>query len=117
MVSSGIKQKSLTAILGTLAGVLIATLIAYIFSDLAHLSGGTMQDTEALLYVSETSKLQVKGLLLASILIASLGAVMDVAMSISSSMFELVSVNSKLTMKELISKWNECRNRYDRNND
>lgn len=27
---------------------------------------------------------------------------MDVAMSISSSMFELVSVNSKLTMKELI---------------
>ena len=99
---AGLNKKSLTAILGTLAGVLIATLIAYIFSDLAHLSGGTMQDTEALLYVSETSKLQVKGLLLASILIASLGAVMDVAMSISSSMFELVSVNSKLTMKELI---------------
>ena len=34
--------------------------------------GGTMQDTEALLYVSETSKLQIKGLMLAAILIASL---------------------------------------------
>ena len=61
-----------------------------------------MQDTEALLYVSETSKLQIKGLLLAGILIASLGAVMDVAMSISSSMFELASVNSQLTTRELI---------------
>ena len=61
-----------------------------------------MQDTEALLYVSETSKLQIKGLLLAGILIASLGAVMDVAMSISSSMFELASVSSKLTTRELI---------------
>lgn len=99
---AGINKKSLTAIIGTLSGVLIATLVAYIFSDLAHLSGGTMQDTEALLYVSETSKLQVKGLLLASILVASLGAVMDVAMSISSSMFELVHVNSNLTTKELI---------------
>ena len=48
------------------------------------------------------SKLQIKGLLLAGILIASLGAVMDVAMSISSSMFELASVSSKLTTRELI---------------
>ena len=99
---AGLNKKSITAIIGTLSGVLIATLIAYIFSDLAHLSGGTMQDTEALLYVSETSKLQIKGLLLAGILIASLGAVMDVAMSISSSMFELASVSSKLTTRELI---------------
>ena len=99
---AGLNKKSITAIIGTLSGVLIATLIAYIFSDLAHLSGGTIQDTEALLYVSETSKLQIKGLLLAGILIASLGAVMDVAMSISSSMFELASVSSKLTTRELI---------------
>ncbi len=99
---AGMNKKSITAIIGTLLGVLIATLIAYIFSDLAYLSGGTMQDTEALLYVSETSRLQVKGLLLASILIASLGAVMDVAMSISSAMFEFASVNSNLTAKELI---------------
>ena len=61
-----------------------------------------MQDTEALLYVSETSHLQVKGLLLAGILVASLGAVMDVAMSIASAMFELSSVNEKLSSKELI---------------
>ena len=88
--------------IGTLAGVLIAALVAYVFSELAHLSGGTMQDTEALLYVSETSHLQVKGLLLAGILVASLGAVMDVAMSIASAMFELSSVNEKLSSKELI---------------
>lgn len=99
---SGINKKTLAAIIGTLSGVLIATLIAHLFGEWSHLSGGTMQDTEALLYVSETSKLQVKGLMLAAILIASLGAVMDVAMSISSSLFELVAVNEKLTFKELV---------------
>ena len=99
---AGLNKKSITAMIGTLSGVLIATLIAYAFSELAHLSGGTMQDTEALLYVSETSHLQVKGLLLAGILVASLGAVMDVAMSIASAMFELSSVNEKLSYKALI---------------
>ncbi len=99
---AGLNKKSITAMIGTLAGVLIAALVAYVFSELAHLSGGTMQDTEALLYVSETSHLQVKGLLLAGILVASLGAVMDVAMSIASAMFELSSVNEKLSSKELL---------------
>ena len=99
---AGLNKKSITAMIGTLAGVLIAALVAYVFSELAHLSGGTMQDTEALLYVSETSHLQVKGLLLAGILVASLGAVMAVAMSIASAMFELSSVNEKLSSKELI---------------
>ena len=99
---AGLNKKSITAMIGTLAGVLIAALVAYVFSELAHLSGGTMQDTEALLYVSETSHLQVKGLLIAGILVASLGAVMDVAMSIASAMFELSSVNEKLSSKELI---------------
>ena len=99
---SGINKKTLAAIIGTLSGVLIATLIAYLFGNWSHLSGGTMQDTEALLYVSETSKLQIKGLMLAAVLIASLGAVMDVAMSISSSLFELISVNEQLTFKELV---------------
>lgn len=99
---SGINKKTLAAIIGMLSGVLIATLIAYLFGNWSHLSGGTMQDTEALLYVSETSKLQIKGLMLAAILIASLGAVMDVAMSISSSLFELISVNEQLTFKELV---------------
>lgn len=99
---SGFNKKTLCAIIGTLSGVLIAMLIAYVFGEWAHLSGGTMQDTEPLLYVSETSKLQIKGLMLAAILVASLGAVMDVAMSISSSMFELMSVNERLTFKELI---------------
>ena len=99
---AGLNKKSITAMIGTLAGVLIAALVAYVFSEIAHLSGGTMQDTEALLYVSESSHLQVKGLLLAGILVASLGAVMDVAMSIASAMFELSSVNEKLSSKELI---------------
>ncbi|HAX73936.1 MAG TPA: YibE/F family protein [Firmicutes bacterium] len=99
---SGRSKKTVNAIIGTLAGVIIATVVAYLFGHLANLSGGTMQDTESLLYVSETSGLKVKGLLFASILIASLGAVMDVAMSIASAMYEFITVNPNLSKKELI---------------
>ena len=43
-------------------------------------------DIENLIYVAQNCKLQVGDLLYSGILIASLGAVMDVAMSISSTM-------------------------------
>ncbi|OON96485.1 MAG: hypothetical protein ATN36_00835 [Epulopiscium sp. Nele67-Bin005] len=99
---SGRSKKTVNAIVGTICGVLIAALIAYIFGKLASLNGGTMEETEALLYLSETSGLKVKGLLFAGILIASLGAVMDVAMSISSAMQEFITVNPNISSKELI---------------
>ncbi len=103
---SGFNKKTLCAIIGTLSGVLIATLLAYVFGEWAHLSGGTMQDTEPLLYVSETSKLQIKGLMLAAILVAALGAVMDVAMSIGTMQdtepLLYVSETSKLQIKGLM---------------
>ena len=51
--------------------------------------------------MAETSNLKVKGLMFAGILVSSLGAVMDVAMSISSSMFEIKSINTKLNKMQL----------------
>ncbi|MGL4335814.1 MAG: YibE/F family protein [Turicibacter sp.] len=100
---SGINRKTGAAVLGTLSGVLVAALIAYVFGSWAHLSGATMQETETLLYVSETSGLQIRGLMFAAILIASLGAVMDVAMSISSAMYEFVKVNPDISSKQLFT--------------
>ncbi|OOB79072.1 MAG: hypothetical protein BEN18_05335 [Epulopiscium sp. Nuni2H_MBin001] len=97
----GFSKKTFNAVIGTLAGVIVATVVAYVFGKLANLSGATMEETEALLYVSETSGLKIKGLLFAGILITSLGAVMDVAMSIASAMHEFIAVNPDLSTKEL----------------
>lgn len=98
---SGINKKTLAAITGTFIGVIVAGIIAYGFGKWAHLSGITMEDSESIMYIAETTGLKVSGILFAGILVASLGAVMDVAMSISSSIFEIYDVNEKMTLKEL----------------
>ena len=98
---SGINKKTVTAIIGTISGVVISGIIAYIFGELTHSSGMTMNDTESLIYIAEGTNLKVKGVMFAGILIASLGAVMDVAMSISSSLFEIYEVNKNIKQIDL----------------
>lgn len=101
LLVSGINKKTLTAILGTISGVIIAGVIAYIFGNLSNLSGITMEDAESLMYIAEDTGLKIKGIMFTGILVASLGAVMDVAMSISSSIFEIHAINNNVTVKEL----------------
>lgn len=97
----GFTFKTLSAILGTLLGVFIAAIIAIIFGNLAHLSGLNIENAELLSLISSKTGMQVQGLLLASILIASLGAVLDLSVSITSSIQEIYTSNSKLSFNEL----------------
>lgn len=98
---SGKSKKTIVAILGTILGVIISGTIALIFGKLAHLSGITMEDAENIMYIAEGTGLKVTGIMFAGILVASLGAVMDVAMSISSSVFEIYEINQNRSSKEL----------------
>lgn len=98
---SGINRKSFSAILGTLTGVLIAGILAYIFGELTNLSGINMSDSESIMYIAETTGLKVKGIMFAGILVSALGAVMDVSMSISSSIFEISVLNKDISIKGL----------------
>ena len=61
-----------------------------------------MSDIESLLTLFETNEIQVGELLFAGILISSLGAVMDVAMSISSAMEEICSQNPTISRFDLM---------------
>ena len=98
---NGPSKKTLVATIGTVAGVVIAGAVAIMAGEMAHLSGFTMQDAEPMFYIAEQSSLQVKGLFFAGILIASLGAVMDVAMSITSAIYEVHLIDSKLSTRGL----------------
>lgn len=60
-----------------------------------------MYDIETLLYIGQNSKLDISGLLFSGILIASLGAVMDVAMSISTTIEEIKYHNPNISRKDL----------------
>ncbi len=98
----GATKKTVSSVLGTLGGVTAAGLIAWVFGELAHISGYNVTEIETLISISDVSSLQVGELLFAGILIASLGAVMDVAMSISSAIEEVHLRNPALSAKELM---------------
>lgn len=102
LLIDGPSKKTLSAILGTIVGVIIAGTISYIASNIAHISGLTSNEAEGLIYIAEHRNVKIKGLTFSAILIASLGAIMDIAMSIASSIFELEKSNPKSNSKELL---------------
>lgn len=93
--------KSISAILGTIAGVLVAGVFAFVFGALTHISGFNVQEIESLIYVGNNSRLQIGEIMFSGILIASLGAVMDVSMSIASTISELHLHNQHMNKKQL----------------
>ena len=97
----GLTKKTCAATLGTLAGVVLAGISAWCFSKASGISGYNVSDIETLMTLWNTNRIQVGGLLFSGLLISCLGAVMDVAMSISSAIDEIYKQNSSLTRKEL----------------
>lgn len=99
----GFDRKTLSAILGTVAGVIISVILMLVFSKILGVSGYTSSDTDALLNIAGQSKLQVKDLLFTGIIIASLGAVMDIAISIATSINELQKQKPDVSFTELFN--------------
>ena len=97
----GPTRKTCVATLGTLAGVVLAGISAWCFSKASGISGYNVSDIETLMTLWNTNRIQVGGLLFSGLLISCLGAVMDVAMSISSAIDEIYKQNSSLTRTEL----------------
>ena len=97
----GPTKKTCAATLGTLAGVVLAGISAWCFSKASGISGYNVSDIETLMTLWNTNRIQVGGLLFSGLLISCLGAIMDVAMSISSAIDEIYKQNSSLTRKEL----------------
>ena len=101
LLIGGIQSKTVAAFLGSMAGVILAAAIAMVAGKLCHVSGFQMEDAENLYYIKFDTALKVRGLFICGVLIASIGAVMDVAMSVSSAVNELHVVNPTLTVREL----------------
>lgn len=98
---NGLSKKTVSAMSGTIIGVIIAGFIAFSAGQLAHLSGLTISDADNLIFIAQDSGFNLRGLMYASILITSLGAIMDIGMSIASAIFEIYRLNTKMTFKEL----------------
>ena len=101
LLIGGFTKKTLVATIGTVGGVLTAGISATLFSLASGITGYNVSDIETLMTLWTVQGIQVGSLLFAGLLISSLGAVMDVAMSIGSSMSEILSQNPSLNRKEL----------------
>lgn len=97
----GLSVKSLSAMAGTIGGVVIAGLFAWMFGRITGISGYHVSDIENLIYVGEMTRIRIGELLFAGILIAALGAVMDVGMSIASTLSELKETDETLSAEDL----------------
>ena len=97
----GLTKKSISAMLGTIIGVIISGVCAALFGHMAKISGYNVSEVEELIFIASNTKLQVGGILFAGILIASLGAIMDVSMSIASTINEIYIHNKNISKKEL----------------
>lgn len=98
---AGVTRKTAAALFGTLLGVALAGIIFQIFSMILHITGYNLDSAESLLLIGQTTGLQLKPLLMVAVLITALGAVMDVAMSISSSLDEIHRLDPTLSAGRL----------------
>lgn len=99
----GPTRKTVVASAGTVAGVVIAGLVAAIFGAATGISGWNVSDIETLITLWNTNGINVGELLFAGLLISSLGAVMDVAMSVASSMGEVLAQNPAMSRGALFA--------------
>lgn len=100
----GVNKKTMCACIGTISGLALAVLFGLLAQSVIKVHGMRMGDyVDALLQLKQGgTPLGLRGLLIAGTMISALGAVMDVAMSISSAMQELTTVNPNLSRKDLI---------------
>jgi uncharacterized membrane protein len=97
----GISAKTVSALIGTLAGMIISAIFLLAALGITHLSGYNTGEADALIQLAGAVHMKVGELLFAAIFISSLGAVIDVAISISSAVQEIYAHNPSLRVKNL----------------
>lgn len=97
----GFNAKSLSAVLGTVLSLMAAGGLSVLSIKFASLTGFSSE--ESLFLFSAHPELNFVGVLASAMIIGALGAVMDIGMSISSTVNELFSSNSGMSIRELFN--------------
>ncbi|MEQ8236415.1 MAG: YibE/F family protein [Syntrophomonadaceae bacterium] len=98
---SGFNRTSLAAIIGSIAGVILAGILASLAGSSASIVGIDFEHANMLKSLPLTANLNLQGIFLAGVLIGALGAVMDTSISIASSIREFAEIHSNPTRYHL----------------
>lgn len=87
------------AFIGAVGGTIAASITGWTMVGLWQLTG--LESDSAVLLFSVAPHLELRGLLLASVMVGAIGAVLDVAVSVTSSMAELYSYDPSVPLRRL----------------
>jgi len=100
-IVNGVNRKSIAAILGCLAGILVAALLTVFFENSMTLTG-LLDENSVLLYgLRPEQPFNLRAIIFAAIIIGSMGAIMDVSISIAAALAELKEKLPQISFKEL----------------
>jgi uncharacterized membrane protein len=99
-LAHGVSRQTTVALASTYAALGITVALSHLFVAIAHLTGAGGEDAAALQFGSTTT-IDLQGLLLAGIIIGTLGALNDVTTTQAATIFELGAANPSFDMKEL----------------
>lgn len=92
----GFNKKSLSAISGSFLGIITTCILGILFTDLFKIHGAIMANSEQLLYNANLT-LDLTQIYMATIFIGSSGALMDIAVDITSSIVEVVKESPNIS--------------------
>ncbi len=101
LLAHGAGPKSLAAIVGTAASLVVTVGMAVLFTDLTHLTG--LASEEATFLQINDAGVSLEGLLLAGMIVAALGVLDDVTVSQSSTVLALRAANPGQSFRELFT--------------
>ncbi len=99
LVIGGLNMKSLVAILGTTVGVVVAGSMAFWAGSMAQLTGFGTHEAQMLYFLDQN--IDFRGLLFAGIIIGSLGAIIDIGMSVASAAAEVKQADPEISFGRL----------------
>jgi len=102
-LSHGFNKKTIIAILGTFISLAITAGLSSLFINLTKLSGFASEEAGFLQFAKQGT-VNIKGLLLAGIIIGVLGVLDDITISQSAIVFELKKANEKFKPAELYKR-------------
>jgi len=102
-LSHGFSKKTHVAVVGTLVALFITGMLALYFVTLTHLTGYSSEEASFLSY-QQPGLINMQGLLLAGIIIGTLGILDDITISQASIVSELVLANNKMSQYEIFTR-------------
>lgn len=102
-ISHGFNKKTHVGVITTIIGLVLTGWLAIYFVDATHLTGFASEEA-GFLQVERQGTIDIKGLLLAGIIIGTLGILDDVTIGQASTVKQLKKANPNLDMWELFTK-------------